>query len=185
MDLIESIAPKSDQLNADDLIGGPRTFTIERVSEGSLEQPINFHLAELPGRPYRPSKTQRRVMVEGWKVKSASQCVGKRITLYRDPNVMFGGEKIGGLKISHMSDIEAEISMMLTDRKGHRSKVTVSPLLEPSPAQVAASTNQNELRGWWKFESLRPAIKARIDQLSDVPAESADDEAAQLFADGA
>ena len=30
MDITETIAPRSDQLNAEDLLTGPRTFTVER-----------------------------------------------------------------------------------------------------------------------------------------------------------
>jgi hypothetical protein len=33
-DMTESIAPKSDQLNAEDLLSGPRTFTIKEVRKG-------------------------------------------------------------------------------------------------------------------------------------------------------
>ena len=47
MNLTDSIAPKSDQLDAVDLLSGPRTFTIERVSTHNAEQPFNFHLADL------------------------------------------------------------------------------------------------------------------------------------------
>ncbi|NKV63722.1 hypothetical protein GS924_06835 [Rhodococcus hoagii] len=59
MDLTESIAPRSDQLNAEDLLSGPRTVTVEKVTKGSAEQPVNVHLVEFPGRPFRPSKTVR------------------------------------------------------------------------------------------------------------------------------
>src|SRR5699024_6986628 len=93
MDLTESIAPKSDQINAEDLLSGPRTFTIEKVTAGSAEQPVNVHLREFPGRPYRPSKSMRRVMVAAWG-SDASAYTGRRITLYRDPEVTFGKDKV-------------------------------------------------------------------------------------------
>ena len=63
MDLTESIAPRSDQVNADDMIGGPATVTIESVVAGSAEQPVDIRLVEFPGRAYRPSKSMRRVLV--------------------------------------------------------------------------------------------------------------------------
>jgi hypothetical protein len=34
MDLTQSIIAKSDQLNADDLLSGPRTFTVAEVRRG-------------------------------------------------------------------------------------------------------------------------------------------------------
>src|SRR5688572_1344037 len=86
MDLTKSIEPKSDQLNAEDLLTGPVTVTIERVTEGSAEQPVDVHLVEFPGRPYRPSKSMRRVMVSAWG-KEAAVYAGRRMALYRDPEV--------------------------------------------------------------------------------------------------
>ena len=53
MDISDTLAPNSDQLDAVDLIGGPRTFTITKVSKGNAEQPVNVHLAEFP-RVWRP-----------------------------------------------------------------------------------------------------------------------------------
>ena len=96
MDLTDSIAPKSDQLNAEDLLTGPRTFTIEKVAAGSIEQPVNVHLVEFPGRPYRPSKSMRRLMVAAWG-KESSVYAGRRLTLYRNPDIMFGKDKVGGI----------------------------------------------------------------------------------------
>ena len=61
-----TIEPRSDQLNADDLMTGPRTFTITDVTAGNPEQPVNVHLAEYPERPWKPSKSMRRVLVAAW-----------------------------------------------------------------------------------------------------------------------
>jgi hypothetical protein len=83
-DLTESIAPKSDQLNAEDLLTGPRTFTVAEVKRGSAEQPVDIHLVEFPGRPFKPSKTVRRILVSAWGA-DASTYAGRRMTLYRDP----------------------------------------------------------------------------------------------------
>jgi hypothetical protein len=90
MDISSTIVPKSDQLNAEDLLTGPRTFTVEKVTAGSAEQPVDIHLVEFPGRPFRPSKTVRRILVNAWGAE-ASAYVGRRMTLYRDPAVKFGG----------------------------------------------------------------------------------------------
>jgi hypothetical protein len=59
MDLTETTIPKSDQMNADDLDSGPRTFTITEVRRASSpEQPIDVVLAEFPEcRPFKPSKS--------------------------------------------------------------------------------------------------------------------------------
>jgi hypothetical protein len=136
MDLTETIAPKSDQLNADDLLTGPRTFTIEGVSAGNPEQPVNVHLVELPGRPYRPSKSMRRVMVAAWG-KEANAYVGRRLTLYRNPDITFGRETVGGIEISHMGNLAKPMTVALTATRGRKRTFTVQPLVEESHASDA------------------------------------------------
>jgi hypothetical protein len=135
MDLTESIAPRSDQLNAEDLLTGPRTFTIEKVNAGSAEQPVDVHLVELPGRPYRPSKSMRRLMVQAWGAE-ASTYAGHRLTLFRNPEITFGREKVGGIEISHMSHIPKRLTVALTVTRGKRKPFSVDPLPDTAPKQA-------------------------------------------------
>lgn len=130
MDLTESIAPKSDQLNAEDLLTGPRTFTIEKVNAGNPEQPVNVHLKEFPGRPYRPSKSMRRLLVSAWG-KEAAAYTGRRLTLYRNPEITFGKDKVGGIEIAEMSHLDKPLTVALTVTRGKRKNFTVKPLTEP------------------------------------------------------
>lgn len=127
MDLTESIAPRSDQLNAEDFLTGPRTVTITEVSSGNAEQPVNVHVAEFPDRPFKPSKSMRRVMVAAWGKESAAYA-GKRMTLYRDPTVRFGGQDVGGIRISHMSHLDKRLTLALTVTRGKRAPYVVEPL---------------------------------------------------------
>ena len=164
-------------MNADDLIGGPVTVTVSEVRKGAAEQPVDVHLAEFPGRPYRPSKSMRRVLASVWGAE-ASEWTGRRMTLYRDPEVVFGREKVGGIKISHLSHMEKKLTIALTVTRGKRAPHTVEPLVEvptpaaPTPEQVAASTDQNELRDWWKQHAhLRDQITARVNELNATPAQ--------------
>lgn len=174
MDLTASIVPKSDQINAEDLLAGPQTFTIEKVSAGSSEQPVNVYLTELPGRPYRPSKSMRRVMVAAWGA-DASTYGGRRLTLYREPTIRFGGMEVGGICISHLSHIDKTLTIPLTVTRGKRAPFTVKPLAEVAPArpeptaeQVAASTDVNELRDMWQHASpeRQAQIQARVAELN-------------------
>jgi hypothetical protein len=84
MDMTASIAPKSDQQNYDDYLAGPHTVTVSAVTQGTLEQPVNVELTEYPGRPYKPSKSMRRVLVAAWGADSTAY-VGRRITLFGNP----------------------------------------------------------------------------------------------------
>ena len=127
VDLSDTIAPNSDQLNADDLMAGPRTYTITDVTKVKGEQPTRIHLAELPGRTYRPSKTQRRVLIAAWGSKGAVY-IGRQMTLYRDPDVQYGGAAVGGIKISHLSHIGGRLNLSLTSTRGKKAPITIEPL---------------------------------------------------------
>lgn len=126
-DMSSVIVPKSDQINAEDFIAGPRTFTIEGVSiSPGTEQPVSIKLAGEP-RVFRPCKSMSRVLVGGWG-PDASAYIGRSLTLYRDPKVKWGGLEVGGIRISHMSDIERDMVMSLTATKGKRAPHQVKVL---------------------------------------------------------
>lgn len=174
MDMTSTITPKSDQINAEDLIAGPATYTIEKVVAGSSEQPVNVHLVELPGRPWRPSKSMRRVLVHVWGKDSAAY-VGQRVTLYRDPEVKFGGDPVGGIKVSHMTGITKPVTIALTVTRGKRAPHSVQPLTVRKPAvteaEVAACNDVAELKDMWKRADteMRAVIEARVAELNAAP----------------
>ena len=172
IDMTETIAPKSDQLNADDLISGPRTFTVAEVSRGNAEQPVNITLAEFPkGRPYKPSKSMRRVMVLAWG-SDAEQYVGRRLTLYRDPEITFGPDKVGGIRISHMSHLSKRLTMALTVKRGKRAPYTVEPLPDHAPTSTPVDEETvkrlADLRAEWleADDERKSAIEAEVKALS-------------------
>jgi hypothetical protein len=132
-DMTDSITPRSDQQNFDDYLAGDRTVTISGVRGGSAEQPVELHLTEYPGRPYKPSKSMRRVLVHAWG-KDASVYVGRRLRLYGDPDVKFGGQTVGGIKIAAMSHIDKAMNISLTETRGKRKPHKVEPLSGEPPA---------------------------------------------------
>ncbi len=141
LDITETLAPKSDQLNADDLMAGPRTVTITGVSRGDPDQPVNVATAEFgDGRPFKPCKSMRRVMVAAWGVDAAAY-VGRRMTLYREDKVRFGGSEVGGIRISHMSHIDKRLTLALTITRGKRAPFTVEPLTD-EPRKLATITDE-------------------------------------------
>lgn len=163
-----SIEPRSDQLNADDLMAGPATVTVAAVTAGTPEQPVNVELVEHPGRPWRPSKSMRRVLVAAWGKDSAAY-VGRRLTLYRDGEVTFGREKVGGIRVSHLEGLDAPLTVPLTVTRGKRRPFTVAPL-PPAPtlAQVAACDDVEQLRAMWDDATpdVRDAIRDRANTLT-------------------
>lgn len=121
--------PRSDQWNADDFIGGPRTFTIAGVSTGKAEQKYDIELVEGEGRAWRPPLTMLRLLIAAWG-DEASEWTGRRVRLYRDESVRFGSDAVGGIRISHMSHLPGNkpFSAMLTSTRGRRTRISVDPL---------------------------------------------------------
>ena len=67
MDMTETTVPKTDQQQYDHYLGGiTRVVTITAVKRGSDEQPVSVELAEYPGLPFKPNKTNRRLLVTAW-----------------------------------------------------------------------------------------------------------------------
>lgn len=129
IDMTQFIAAKSDQLNADDLMDSPRTITITKVTAqpDAAEQPVSIHYAGGEGRPWKPCKTMRRLLVGVWG-KDATKYVGRSLTLYRDPTVAFGGLQVGGLRVSHMSDITEDKTVALLVTRGRKAPFKIKPL---------------------------------------------------------
>jgi hypothetical protein len=141
MDITETLAPKSDQMDAVDLLGGPMTFTIVEVTKGSSdEQPIQVRLAEF-ARPWRPSKGMRRVLAACW-TPHASTWTGRRLTLFCDTSVKFGGVEVGGIRISHLSDLTGPKKVPLLVTKGKSAMYTVAPLKEEQPRPLSQAQSQ-------------------------------------------
>lgn len=127
-DMRAVIMPKSDQINADNLLGGPITITITKIDiRPGTEQPVSIHFDGDDGKPYKPCKSMARVMVQCWG-PDANQYIGRSMTLYCDPKVQWGGMAVGGIRISHMTHIENAQTMALTATKGSKKPFTVRPL---------------------------------------------------------
>jgi len=80
----------------------------------------------------------RRVLVAAWGA-DASQYAGRRVTLFRDPEVMYGGIKVAGIRLSHLSDIDGPLSIALTVTRQKRAPYRVQPLTTPAPPPAAAA----------------------------------------------
>lgn len=153
MDISDTLAPNSDQLDAVDLLSGARTFTVERVVKGSADQPVQVHLAEFP-RPWRPGKSMRRVLAAVWGPEAA-EWTGRRLTLFCDPNVKFGGEAVGGIRIQAMSHLEKQKSIPLLVARGKSAPYTVKPLIEDAPKKPEPSL---KARVWERSREIDPEL---------------------------
>ena len=128
-DLTDTLAPKSDQLDSVELAGGPRVFTVERVEvKPGAEQPVNIWLVGFP-RPWRPGVSMRRVLAAIWG-GDGKEYVGRRVQLWCDPSVEFGGQNVGGTRIRAMSHLNKARRVPLLVKRGRSAMYLVEPLTD-------------------------------------------------------
>jgi hypothetical protein len=174
-DLRPTIIPKSDQLNAEQLLGGPMTVTVTDVKLGSgEEQPVVVHYVGEAGRPFKPCKTMRKVLIHAWGA-DGRQWAGRSMTLYNDQAVKFGGEDVGGIRISHLTDIERDIKVSLTSTRGKKAKYEIRKLtsnfaggqlsdIANSPTMEALQDNYKAAYKSLKTQSDRDQLTAAKDK---------------------
>lgn len=194
IDLSKTILAKSDQLNADDL-AAPMTITVTEVRMAdSPDQPITIRYEGDQGKPFKPCKTVRRVLVRAWGA-DGSQYPGRSMTVYNDPSVKWGGQPVGGIRISHLSHIDDDMTIPLTVTRGQKKPFTVKKLqaqqqqqqVEHDPAEVvaaiqkatgAAMSGSDAFKQWWNSDegkSVRHLIKddkAEMDKLKATAQEA-------------
>lgn len=160
MDITKALAPKTDQIDATDLIGAPpQIFTIAAVSENNSElseqQPVNIRLVETP-LWWRPSKGMLRVLADNWG-RVTADWVGKRVELYGDPEVYFGKEKRGGTRISRLSHIASSKTTLVNPRGGRGAYFTVKPLPDVAPSAPAEPLDSRIAKALAAFAAIGTA----------------------------
>lgn len=137
-DLRHTIVPKSDQLNADQLLGGPMTIRVSGVKlSDAADQPVIVSYEGDGGRPFKPCKTMRKVLIHAWGA-DGREWKGRAMTVYNDEAVKFGGESVGGIRISHMSHIEKDIKVSLTATKGKKALHLIKRMADGDQQHIEA-----------------------------------------------
>lgn len=155
MDVSNAIVAKSDQMNAIDLVGGDTTVTIVEVKPGPADQPVHIITDTYgPSRPFKASKTALRDIVQAWGTDS-TVWAGRRLTLFNDPDVLWAGQAVGGIRIKAMSHIDKAFEAKHIITRGKSKKVMIQPLPDsPAPVDhVSALTNaatMQELQAAWE-----------------------------------
>lgn len=165
--LNDTIVPKSDQLNADQLIGGPMTIRVSAVRRGSGDdQPVTVHYEGEAGRPYKPCLTMRKVLIFAWG-EDGGEWVGRSMTLFNRRDVKWGGVEVGGIRISHLSHVEGDIKLSLAATRGKKEPIIIKKLDMSDPTveararlDTAARAGMDTLKGVWA--ELHPSLKSRI-----------------------
>lgn len=147
-DFGKTIEAKSDQLNSDDLIAGPITVKITevKINLSAEQQPVSIHFVGDNNKPWKPSKSMRRVLVLKWGDDEAN-FIGRHLTLYRDATVTYGGKAVGGVSISHMSDMSDDSRFLLTSSRGQKKPIKVEHLKIKTPEEQAQE-KKNRASAW-------------------------------------
>lgn len=126
MDISNSIKAKSDQLNADDLIGGSIIVAINGVVRGSADQPVIINITG-DHEPWKPSKTSLRVLAACWGLDT-SKWIGQIVELYCETSVKWAGKSVGGIRTKSVSGIPSAITIMTATTRGNKAPSTVHPV---------------------------------------------------------
>ena len=144
MDISQALVAKSDQLNASDLTGSPIVATIKDVRKGDAAKPVIVDLEGMDGRPWKPSKGMLRVIAHAWGTES-DKWIGRLVKLANNPEVIYAGEKVGGVEVVAMSHIGGDftIPVRISQKKVKQHTVTVlaEQPTEPWLAQWQAIKN--------------------------------------------
>lgn len=160
-DLRDTIVPKSDQLNADQLLGGPMTIRVTGVMRGSDDQPVTIKYENDGGRPYKPCKSVRKVLIFAWG-ENGQNWIGRMMTLYNKRDVKWGGVEVGGIRISHMSHIDADIQLSLAATRGKKEPIIIRRLDANDPVLAAKAKLEAAARGG--MDALKEAWGALASQ---------------------
>lgn len=151
MDISKALVAKSDQINASDLTGSPIVATIKDVRRGDAVKPVIVDLEGMDGRPWKPSKGMLRVIAHAWGTES-DKWIGRLVKLANNPEVIYAGEKVGGVEVIAMSHIDGDftIPVRISQKKvkQHTVSVLAEPQAEPWRAQWQAITNALTAAGY-------------------------------------
>jgi hypothetical protein len=153
-----TIEKKTDQLNYEDFLGGiTRIVTIAGVTAGTKEQQYDIAIED-DTRVWRPAVTVLKLLVAAW-TDEAALWTGRRAELYGDPDIMFGRDNVGGIRVSRLSHIDAPLTVSLTETRGRKKSHTIQPLPDLSPIE--------KLQAEWHTATpeRKKAIEAEVAEL--------------------
>lgn len=166
MDISKALIAKSDQLNASDLVGAPIIAKIVSVRPGDQTKPVFVDLEGMAGRPWKPSKGMLRVIAHAWGPETDAW-IGRLVKLVCNPEVIYAGEKVGGVEVVAMSNIDKPftIPVRISQKKvkQHHVEVVQEPATEPWVAQWQAISNALTSAG---YEGDGPALLTAASQLA-------------------
>lgn len=168
-DMTMTIIAKSDQINAADLIGNPRTVTVSEVRiKAGDDQPVTI-MIEGDKKAFRPCKGVRRLLVRVWG-PDASKYIGQSLTLFCDPSVTWAGKEEGGIRVSHMTGLKSKIVEFMRTSRAATKPYEILPLI----AEVRDLPKQRQTAEQWASDHRAQADNAAtLEALAEVMAKGA------------
>lgn len=150
---------KTDQFNYEHFLAGPQTFTVTKIGskKDQGKQRLLVYMEGHEGTPFIPCLGMIKCLSspDGWGER-LSNWIGKRITLFGDSKVVYGGKELGGVRVSHISGIESDYVTKITERRGVRIDYLIKKL-EDSAASTAAANYPAD-----QFTTNLPAWRSAI-----------------------
>lgn len=162
-DISHLIVAKSDRLNAVDIVSGPKLITITSVDVPEKEGPITVHFEGENGRPWIiGNKTVPRILGRLWGNKS-DKWVGHSVEVHYDPDVIYAGETVGGIRPHAATGIDSTVTIKLKEKRGPKGKT-----FEIKPLRMTTAT-KSEPRAAIQFsmENYTRAIEKILSESKD------------------
>jgi len=140
LDMTDYLSSKSNHLTVEDFIGGPRVLQIRSAEPtGNEDRPVAIFFADEP-KAYLPAKTVRRVLARIWpedSKRASATYPGRWLRLYVDPDVSFGTEMTGGIRVDGASHIDGPVVGSTVSGRNKRAPFRVEPIKAPSTTTQA------------------------------------------------
>lgn len=176
IDVTKLCEARSDQLNAIDLVSGPRVVKITDVKIVSGDQPIHVVLDGDAKRPWKCSKSSVRVLAACYGV-DANNWIGKHIEIYCDETVVWGGLQVGGVRQSKAEGLSKPLRVMLTKSRQKKEATVIAPLSSDDIAKkygVQPAADTAEAAPATAVEVNRDQLRADMERLADDAAGKAE-----------
>ena len=182
----ESLMAKSDQITAAELMGITINVKIAGLTVKNSEKQKWTMRLEGNDKFFRPCLGMRRLIAEIW--GGPENYAGGSMTLYRETDTRYGADEVGGVRISHMTGIEAQIEVTVPIRRGVFRTYLIRPLRveapKPAPttaapenafelAHAAASKGTDAFKEWWNSDvgkTCREAVKPNMAEIKATAA---------------
>lgn len=175
-DIRAAIQPRSDQLNYESFLSGPAVLTIERTEDYRDEkgQPrVAIHMAERPGRPFKASATNLRLLAIAWG-DDDTDWPGRRVQLSADPTITFGGKAVGGIVVTAVSHLPQRFTAKLSVARGKKRDFPVEALPDaPTPPPIPAFNTLADAHAYYRERTAAGATPAELAAIqAAAPAET-------------